>query len=71
MAYGEQMKKLSPCGSELVLSLLLDERPAPGTLLDVGCGRGERLADCAAALPGTRLCGIDSDEANAAAARAE
>ena len=52
MAYGEQMKKLSPCDSETVLLLLLDERPAPGALLDVGCGRGERLADCAAALPG-------------------
>ena len=70
MAYGERMKKLSPCDSETILSLLLVACPAPGTLLDVGCGRGERLAGCAAALPGTRLYGIDSDEANAATARA-
>lgn len=69
MAYGDGMKKLSPCESAVVLPLLRTACPAPGALLDAGCGRGERLADCAAALPGTALCGIDCDAANAAAAR--
>ena len=71
MAYGEQMKKLSPCGSELVLGLLLAACPKPGRLLDAGCGRGDRLSDCAPALPDTRCCGIDSDAENTAAARAK
>ena len=69
MAYGEGMKKLSPCESGIVLPLLRAACPAPGALLDAGCGRGERLRDCAAALPGTVLCGIDCDAENAAAAR--
>ncbi len=69
MAYGENMKKLSPCGSELVLQLLTEASPAPHALLDAGCGRGARLTDLCAALSGTRLCGIDSDAENAAAAR--
>lgn len=69
MAYGDGLKKLSPCESTVVLPLLRSACPAPGALLDAGCGRGERLADCAAALPGTRLCGIDADPENAAAAR--
>lgn len=70
MAYGETMRKLSPCGSALVLSLLREACPAPGDLLDAGCGRGERLADCARALPDTRCCGIDCDADNAEQARA-
>ena len=69
MAYGETMKKLSPCGSGLVLGMLTDAAGAPETLLDAGCGRGERLADARRALPGTKLFGIDCDEANAARAR--
>ena len=69
MAYGETMKKLSPCDSALVLALLGEYAPEPGALLDAGCGRGDRLADCARAWPETRLCGIDSDGENAAAAR--
>ena len=70
MAYGEGMKKLSPCGSALVLPLLADALNAPPrALLDAGCGRGERLRDCAGKWPGAVLCGIDADEWNAAAAR--
>ena len=69
MAYGETMKKLSPCDSALVLALLGEYAPEPGALLDAGCGRGDRLADCARARPETRLCGIDCDGENAAAAR--
>ena len=68
MAYGAQMKKLSPCASETVLAMLAER--AGARLLDAGCGRGERLADLARALPGTALCGIDCDEDNAAQARA-
>ena len=69
MAYGYGMKKLSPCEAGVVLPLLRAACPAPGALLDAGCGRGERLADCAAALPGTALCGVDCDAENAAVAR--
>ena len=69
MAYGETMKKLSPCPSALVIGTLLDAAGAPGRLLDAGCGRGERLADLRRALPETALSGIDCDEINAAAAR--
>ena len=70
MAYGENMSKLSPCGSALVLDLLTEACPAPRSLLDAGCGRGERLADLGRALPGVRLCGVDCDEENAGKARA-
>ena len=69
MAYGESMKKLSPCPTALVLAMLSDAAGAPGTLLDAGCGRGERLADARRALPGTKLFGIDCDEENAAHAK--
>ena len=68
MAYGETMKKLSPCPSALVIGTLLDAAGAPGRLLDAGCGRGERLADRRRALPETALSGIERDEINAAAA---
>ena len=72
MAYGDGMTKLSPCGSALVLPMLGEAFPnsaAPRALLDAGCGRGERLRDCAAAWPETRLFGVDCDPENAAAAR--
>lgn len=69
MAYGENMVKLSPLGSGLVTELLLTDCPAPKTLLDAGCGRGERLADLLQALPDVHGCGVDSDAENAAAAR--
>ena len=69
MAYGEGMKKLSPCADETVLALLQSGCPAPGAVLDAGCGRGDRLAAVRAALPGTRCCGMELDPENAAAAR--
>ena len=70
MAYGEGLQKLSPCDSAPVLALLTEALTAPPrALLDAGCGRGERLADCAALWPGCALCGIDCDAENAAAAR--
>lgn len=70
MAYGETMRKLSPCPDELVLSALASACPAPRALLDAGCGRGDRLAAVAAALSDTACCGVDCDADNAAAARA-
>ena len=71
MAYGEGMAKLSPCGSALVLPLLGEALGAapPRALLDAGCGRGERLADCAEKWPNAALFGVDCDAENAAAAR--
>ncbi len=70
MAYGDGLQKLSPCDGAPVLALLREGMTAPPrALLDAGCGRGERLADCILALPGCALCGIDSDAANAEAAR--
>ena len=69
MAYGANMKKLSPCSDRRVLGALIEACPCPETLLDAGCGRGERLAAAAAALPQTKRFGIDLDAENAAAAR--
>ncbi len=69
MAYGVNLKKLSPCGSELVLSLLLEACPGAETLLDAGCGRGERLAAAAAAFPRAKRFGVDLDAENVSAAR--
>ena len=71
MAYGDGLTKLSPCPGDLVLPLLAAalDGAAPRALLDAGCGRGERLADCAAAWPGAALCGVDRDAENAAAAQ--
>jgi len=66
MAYGDGMTKLSPCGSALVLPMLGEP---PRALLDAGCGRGERLRDCAATWPDAALFGVDCDGENAAAAR--
>lgn len=61
MAYGEAMERLSPCGDELICGIIGKYCPADGALLDLGCGRGDRLAAAAAAFPGLRLRGIDSD----------
>ena len=69
MAYGANMEKLSPCSDQRVLGTLIEACPCPETLLDAGCGRGERLAAAAAALPQTKRFGIDLDAENAAAAR--
>ena len=69
MAYGEGMKKLNPCSSLRVLGNLLAACPGLKTLLDAGCGRGERLAAAAAVFPEARCFGIDLDADNAAAAR--
>ena len=69
MAYGEKMRRLSPCPHGLILSLLEKYRPGLGGLLDIGCGRGERLAAVAEAYPGAYLAGLDSDPDMAALSR--
>ena len=68
MGYGNGMKQLNPCGDALILSLLGKYCPAPGAVLDAGCGRGDRLSALHAALPGSGLWGIDRDGENAALA---
>lgn len=70
MAYGNGMKKLSPLEDAQILSVLEKYCPAPGKILDAGCGRGERLAAIHGAYPGCALFGADIDGENAAAARA-
>ena len=70
MAYGTEMKRLNPCGDEVILPLLLEYCPAPAAILDAGCGRGDRLAALHRALPAAKLRGIDRDAENAALAKA-
>ena len=69
MSYGKGMKKLNPCSDSRVLGSLLAACPGLETLLDAGCGRGERLAAAAAVFPRAKRFGIDLDAENAAAAR--
>ena len=71
MAYGEQMKKLSPCGDRKILEALASACPDMKTLLDAGCGRGDRLAAIGAAMPEVRRSGVELDPENAAAAGAK
>lgn len=70
MAYGENMKRLSPCSDELIADTVYSFCGEPASLLDVGCGRGERLAFLAKRFPGARLFGVDIDGENAAVAKA-
>ncbi len=44
-------------------------RAAPASLVDLGCGNGEALAEVRARLPGIELAGIDLSEAQIAANR--
>lgn len=69
MAYGKNMKRLSPCADELVLSKLADHAGNFGKLLDLGCGRGERLRAVAERFPSAALFGLDADAENCAIAR--
>ena len=63
------MRKLNPVEDGLILSLLEAYCPAPGFILDAGCGRGDRLAMLHEAIPGASLCGIGRDGDNAEIAR--
>ena len=68
MAYGESLGKLNPCSDALIADLLRRALPDAHDLLDLACGRGERLAFLSGAFPKLRLSGIDADAENAAAA---
>lgn len=69
MAYGEGMTKLSPCGDELICAVLDEFCPGAQSLLDLGCGRGDRLASLAERFPGCALAGVDCDGDMVEAAR--
>ena len=68
MAYGEGLRKLNPLGDEQIVTALRESVPGANSLLDLACGRGDRLRTLADALPALRLCGIDADAENAALA---
>ena len=68
MAYGKGLRKLNPLGDEQILAALRHWAPNAKALLDLACGRGDRLKTLADALPILRLFGIDADTENAAAA---
>ncbi len=70
MAYGEGMTKLNPCSDGLILDSLRTAVPDATALLDLACGRGERLRSLAERWPGLRLRGIDADEENLSTAGA-
>lgn len=61
MAYGEAMAKLSPCSDGLICEKISEFCPCAGSALDIGCGRGERLAALGKAFPGWLLAGVDRD----------
>ena len=69
MAYGEGLKKLSPCTDELIIENINRFCPGPSSVLDLGCGRGERLAALEKCFPKTALAGVDIDGDMLAAAR--
>lgn len=62
MAYGNSVRKLNPCEDSLILDLLLSAVPRPSPLLDIGCGRGDRLRALSTAAPDLNLFGIDLEE---------
>lgn len=65
MAYGNTMRRLSPCSDEFIGDVIADVNGRPQSILDVGCGRGERLAYLKQCFPGMLITGIDSDADNA------
>lgn len=58
------MPRLSPCSDEFVTGLVKDAAPQFQSLLDIGCGRGERLAFLADIFPAASFFGVDIDQAN-------
>lgn len=68
MAYGKGMKKLSPCDDAAVIAAISAVCPAPAAILDIGCGRGERLHALSEHFPDAYCLGIDRDEENLAEA---
>jgi ubiquinone/menaquinone biosynthesis C-methylase UbiE len=68
MAYGEGLKKLNPLSDEQIIAALRQGAPNAEILLDLACGRGDRLKTLADTLPTLKLFGIDADAENAEAA---
>lgn len=68
MPYGEGLEKLNPLPDDVVVELLRRSAPKAEALLDLACGRGNRLMALPCAFPALRLYGIDADPGNAAAA---
>ena len=69
MSYGRGCSCLSPCSKEDVLGILNGLGLSPRSILDVGCGRGERLAFFGEKFPSARLVGLEPDAENAALSR--
>lgn len=70
MPYGKGLEKLNPLPDAAVAELLHRSAPKAESLLDLACGRGDRLLALSRAFPALQLCGIDADPENAAAAAA-
>ena len=68
MAYGEHLTKLNPLTDATILNAMRESLPTTVTLLDLGCGRGDRLHFLAEEIPALQLYGIDADAENAALA---
>lgn len=62
MAYGKGMKRLNPCGDELIANAIGTK---PKSILDIGCGWGTRLEFLKRQYPEAYIAGIDSDAENA------
>jgi|GEM_PF-1969855 len=56
------MQRLSPCSDELICAEIDALMPKVKSLLDVGCGRGERMKALKDAFPETEVFGVDIDE---------
>ena len=62
------MRRLSPCGDELICAEIA-ALPGAKSILDVGCGRGGRMKAIKARFPESEVFGVDSDEDMANLAR--
>jgi len=68
MAYGDKLQKLNPCSDALITAYLRETTKNARSLLDVACGRGDRLRMLTEAFPELRLYGADADGENVSAA---
>lgn len=56
------MQRLSPCSDELICAEIAALMPQVNSLLDVGCGRGERMKAIKESFQECGVFGVDSDE---------